>query len=305
MRFKVHRSGLQTHIQDQPRDGFAHYGISPSGPADIIAYHYGNYLVHNKINTASLEIALFGPKIEFLDAGYIAITGSKFLIKINDTDLLYNRPIKIEKGQLLDIRSAIGGARCYLSIAGGIDVEDFLNSKSTHLETGVGGFDGRALKKNDIVNCLSNTNKSDFNKIKINYDLNRFKILITKGLQHNFFSKDDWKIFLNNEYTVSPKSNRMGIRLECGNKLNKVNDIITEGIPLGAIQVPPNGLPIISFVEHQTTGGYPKIANVISADIPKLGQLMPGDKFNFELIDFEQAIKYKNEMNVLLNKLHD
>ena len=112
MRFKVHRSGLQTHIQDQPRDGFAHYGISPSGPADIIAYHYGNYLVHNKINTASLEITLFGPKIEFLDAGYIAITGSKFLIKIDETDLLYNRPIKIEKGQLLDIRSAIEGARC-------------------------------------------------------------------------------------------------------------------------------------------------------------------------------------------------
>ena len=305
MRFKVHRSGLQTHIQDQPRDGFAHYGISPSGPADIIAYHYGNYLVHNKINTASLEIALFGPKIEFLDAGYIAITGSKFLIKINDTDLLYDRPIKIEKGQLLDIRSAIEGARCYLSIAGGIDVEDFLSSNSTHLETGVGGLNGRALKKNDIVNCLSNAGKIDFKIAKVKYDLNRTKIFVIKGLQHNFFSKDDWKIFLNNEYTVSSKSNRMGIRLENGNKLNKINDIITEGIPLGSIQVPPNGLPIISFVEHQTTGGYPKIANVISADIPKLGQLMPGDKFYFELIDFEQAIKHKNEMNELLNILHD
>ena len=167
MRFKVHRPGLQTHIQDQPRDGFAHYGISPSGPADIVAYHYGNYLVHNKINTASLEIALFGPRIEFLDAGYIAITGSKFLIKTNETDLLYNRPIKIEKGQLLDIGSAIEGARCYLSIAGGIDVEDFLSSKSTHLETGVGGLDGRSLKKNDIVNCLSNIHKSDYKKIKV------------------------------------------------------------------------------------------------------------------------------------------
>ena len=166
MRFKVHRSGLQTHIQDKPRDGFAYYGISPSGPADIVAYHHGNYLVHNKINTASLEIALFGPKIEFLDAGYIAITGCKFLIKINDTDLLYDRPIKIEKGQLLDIGSAIDGARCYLSIAGGIDVEDFLSSKSTHLETGVGGLDGRALKKNDIVNCLPNSLKSDFKKIQ-------------------------------------------------------------------------------------------------------------------------------------------
>ena len=135
--------------------------------------------------------------------------------------------------------------------------------------------------------------------------MNRSKILINKGLQYDFFSKNDWKTFLNNEFTVSSKSNRMGIRLESGNKLNKVNDIITEGIPLGAIQVPPNGLPIISFVEHQTTGGYPKIANVISADIPKLGQLMTGDKFKFELIDFEQAIKHKNEMNALLNKLHD
>ena len=305
MRFKIHRSGVQTHIQGQPRDGFAHYGISPSGPADIIAYHHGNYLVHNKMNTASLEITLFGPHIEFLDTCYIAITGSKFLTKINNSDILYNRPIKIEKGQMLDIGSAIDGARCYLSIAGGIDVEDFLSSKSTHLETRVGGLNGRALKKNDIVSCQSNNVRSDIKKIKVKYDMNRTKIFINKGLQHNFFSNDDWRIFLNNEYTVSSKSNRMGIRLESGNKLNKVNDIITEGIPLGAIQVPPNGLPIISFVEHQTTGGYPKIANVIAYDIPKLGQLMPGDKFNFELIDFEQAIKLKNEMNILLNKLHD
>lgn len=305
MRFKIHRSGLQTHIQGQPRDGFAHYGISPSGPADIIAYHHGNYLVHNKMNAASLEITLLGPHIEFLDAGYIAITGSKFLTKINNRDILYNRPIKIEKGQMLDIGSAIDGARCYLSIAGGIDVEDFLNSKSTHLESGVGGLNGRPLKKNDIVNCMPNTIRNDIKKIKVKYDLNRTKICINEGLQHNLFSKDDWRIFLNNEYTVSSKSNRMGIRLESGNKLNKVNDIITEGIPLGAIQVPPNGFPIISFVEHQTTGGYPKIANVIAYDIPKLGQLMPGDRFNFKLIDFEQAIKLKNELNILLNKLND
>ena len=305
MRFKIHRSGLQTHIQGQPRDGLAHYGISPSGPADIIAYHHGNYLVHNKMNAASLEITLLGPHIEFLDAGYIAITGSKFLTKINNRDILYNRPIKIEKGQMLDIGSAIDGARCYLSIAGGIDVENFLSSKSTHLETGVGGLNGRALKKNDIVNCMPNTIRNDIKKNKVKYDLNRTKILINKGLQHNLFSKDDWRIFLNNEYTVSSKSNRMGIRLESGNKLNKVNDIITEGIPLGAIQVPPNGFPIISFVEHQTTGGYPKIANVIAYDIPKLGQLMPGDRFNFKLIDFEQAIKLKNELNILLNKLND
>lgn len=305
MRFKIHRSGLQTHIQGQPRDGLAHYGISPSGPADIIAYHHGNYLVHNKMNAASLEITLLGPHIEFLDAGYIAITGSKFLTKINNRDILYNRPIKIEKGQMLDIGSAIDGARCYLSIAGGIDVENFLSSKSTHLETGVGGLNGRALKKNDIVNCMPNIIRNDIKKNKVKYDLNRTKILINKGLQHNLFSKDDWRIFLNNEYTVSSKSNRMGIRLESGNKLNKVNDIITEGIPLGAIQVPPNGFPIISFVEHQTTGGYPKIANVIAYDIPKLGQLMPGDRFNFKLIDFEQAIKLKNELNILLNKLND
>ena len=202
-------------------------------------------------------------------------------------------------------RSAIDGARCYLSIAGGIDVEDFLSSKSTHLETRVGGLNGRALKKNDIVNCMPNTIRNDIKKIKVKYDLNRTKILINKGLQHNLFSKDDWRIFLNNEYTVSSKSNRMGIRLESGNKLNKVNDVITEGIPLGAIQVPPNGFPIISFIEHQTTGGYPKIANVIAYDIPKLGQLMPGDRFNFKLIDFEQAIKLKNELNILLNKLND
>ena len=305
MRFKIHRSGLQTHIQGQPRDGFAHYGISPSGPADIIAYQHGNYLVYNKMNAASLEITLFGPQIEFLDSGYIAITGSKFLAKINNRDILYNRPIKIEKGQMLDIGSAIDGARCYLSIAGGIDVEDFLSSKSTHLETGVGGLNGRALKKNDIVNCMPNAIRSDIKIIKVKYNLNRTKILINKGLQHNLFSKDDWRIFLNNEYTVSSKSNRMGIRLESGNKLSKVNDIITEGIPLGAIQVPPNGFPIISFIEHQTTGGYPKIANVIAYDIPKLGQLMPGDRFNFKLIDFEQAIKLKNELNILLNKLND
>ena len=137
-------------------------------------------------------------------------------------------------------------------------------------------------------------------------DINMSKLLIIKGLQSNYISKSTWKIFLNQEYIVSNLSNRMGIRLE-GNslKLDNENEIITEGVPLGAIQLPSNGYPIISFVEHQTTGGYPKIANVISSELHKVGQLKPGDKFQFELVSLEEAEALRHEREIYVKRMED
>jgi antagonist of KipI len=137
-------------------------------------------------------------------------------------------------------------------------------------------------------------------------DINMSKLLIIKGLQSNYISKSTWKIFLNQEYIVSNLSNRMGIRLE-GNslKLDNENEIITEGVPLGAIQLPSNGYPIISFVEHQTTGGYPKIANVISSELHKVGQLKPGDKFQFELVSLEEAEALRHEREIYVKRMAD
>jgi antagonist of KipI len=184
------------------------------------------------------------------------------------------------------------GARCYLAVKGGIDVTNVFSSKTTHLTSKMGGIDGRALIKDDqlmIGKSMTGVAPIVYNNILV---INMSKLLIIKGMQENYISKLTWKNFLNQEYKVSNLSSRMGIRLE-GESLNleNNNEIITEGVPLGAIQLPRSGNPIISFVEHQTTGGYPKIANVISSEIHKVGQLKPGDKFKFELISLDEAEK--------------
>jgi antagonist of KipI len=198
------------------------------------------------------------------------------------------------------------GSRCYLAVRGGIDINDVLSAKTTHLTSKIGGVDGRSLKKDDVL--IIGEEQKLLNPIKINemLDINMSKLLIIKGLQSNYISKSTWKIFLNQEYIVSNLSNRMGIRLE-GNslKLANKNEIITEGVPLGAIQLPSNGYPIISFVEHQTTGGYPKIANVISSELHKVGQLKPGDKFQFELVSLEEAEALRHEREFYIKRMVD
>ena len=292
MSINVLKPGFQSTIQDLGRNGFSHYGISKSGAADDLSIRLGNLIVGNNENAASIEMTLVGGEFKFEIDSTIVLTGSKFAAMIDNKSIPFNEAIKISANQTLSIGQTMEGARCYLAVKGGIDVTNVFSSKTTHLTSKMGGIDGRALIKDDelmIGKSMTGVAPIVYNNI---LDINMSKLLIIKGIQENYISKLTWKKFLNQEYKVSNLSSRMGIRLE-GESLNleNNNEIITEGVPLGAIQLPRSGNPIISFVEHQTTGGYPKIANVISSEMHKVGQLKPGDKFKFELISLDEAEK--------------
>ena len=306
MGLEVLRAGLQSTVQDQGRFGYTHLGVSASGAADSFAFRIGNMLVGNPKHAAGIEMTIVGDKYRFQSDAYIALTGSEFEAELDNKPIPFWQGRSIKKEQILDIRSTKTGARCYLCITGGINVEDVMGAKTTHLTSGMGGVHGRILKKldeldfgklDDSIKPIQKLNESITTDNKI--------IRVTKGTQWLWFHKNQKNKFFQHQYRVTDLSNRMGLRL-IGNTINnkKESEIITAGIPLGAIQIPGDGQPIISFVEHQTTGGYPIIANVISADLRKIGQLKPEDCFQFKLISFGAAEKLKVDQEIFLHSLH-
>jgi len=306
MGLEVLRAGLQSTVQDQGRFGYAHLGVSASGAADNFALRVGNILVGNPKQSAGIEMTIIGDKYRFKSDSYIALTGSEFEAELDNKPIPFWRGWPINNDQILDIRSTKTGARCYLCVAGGINVEDVMGAKTTHLTSGIGGGHGRILKKQDELDFGSLDNSiKPVQEINEPMTTDNEIIRVTKGRQWLWFDKKQKNKFFQHQYCVSDLSNRMGLRLK-QNTINtkKENEIITAGIPLGSVQIPGDGQPIISFVEHQTTGGYPVIANVISADLRKVGQLKSGDCFQFELISFSRAEKLKVDQEKFLHSFH-
>jgi antagonist of KipI len=207
-------------------------------------------------------------------------------------------------GQTLRMGPTHSGARCYLCVRGGIEVKDFLGSASTHLLSGLGGYEGRALRKGDVLR-IGDMNGSYRRRQVAAKALERVsprKVLrVTPGPQSDWFSESAHQVFYASTYRVGEESNRMGLRLE-GAPISEGSGgkMITEGVSIGAVQVPSGGLPIILFVEQQTTGGYAKIANVIAADLSSLGQLRPRDEIRFEQVGWEAARALLVEQEELL-----
>ncbi|HXX43117.1 MAG TPA: biotin-dependent carboxyltransferase family protein [Candidatus Acidoferrales bacterium] len=289
----IQSPGLLTTVQDLGRQGFGTIGVSPSGAADSVSLRLGNRLVANNEGAAALEMTLIGGAFAFPDGGIVALAGSDFGARLDDSAIDTGTSVEVRPGQTLRIGPTRSGARCYLCIEGGIAVPPFLGSASTHLLSGLGGFEGRALRKGDVLQIgLANV---PFRRRTIApravASLSQRNIFrVTRGPQADWFDESSFRAFFAATYRVGEQSNRMGIRLDGGQiAQSKTASMITEGVSLGAIQMPPGGLPIILFVEQQTTGGYPKIANVISADLHRLGQLRPRDEIRFELVTFETA----------------
>jgi antagonist of KipI len=289
----VHAPGLFTTVQDLGREGFGPMGVSASGAADPISLRIGNRLLGNPDGTAALEMTLGGGTFTFERAAVIAATGADFGPSLDGVALPMWTSIEIREGETVKFGASRSGARAYLCVQGGIAVEPFLGSASTHVLSGLGGFEGRALRKGDRVK-LGAAN-SYFRKTALSpkalESLQPLKVIrVTDGPQSDWFPEPAWKTLCGNTFRISEQSNRMGIRLEGPPiSLDTSREMITEGVSLGAIQVPPSGQPIILFVEQQTTGGYPKIANVISADLHSLGQLRPRDEIRFERIEMSEA----------------
>lgn len=199
----------------------------------------------------------------------------------------------IEAGTTLRLGPVQSGARCYLCVRGGIDVPLWLGSASTHILSGLGGFQGRALRRGDVLPISTAEPPGPprrIHRLLLARFAPRRSLGVTPGLQWDWFTAGSQQAFLTSPYRVTQEANRMGLRLQ-GPPLELAarREMITEGVPLGAIQIPAGGQPIILFVEQQTTGGYPKIANVVAADLRSVAQLRPGDEIRFEVVSPEKA----------------
>ena len=249
-------------------------------------------------------MTLLGGTFLFPEGAILALTGSDFVATIDGTVVDLWTSIDVRPGQTLRVGPARSGARCYLCVGGGIAVKPFLGSSSTHILTGLGGFEGRPLQKGDVLDigsAIGSFRKRTIAPQARNHLSPRHILRVTTGPQSNLFSESSLSEFYREAYRVGEQSNRMGLRLE-GKAVtqNSPGEMITEGVSLGAVQVTHGGLPIILFVEQQTTGGYPKIANVISADLHRVGQLRPRDEIRFEQVTFEAARSLLMEQEKML-----
>lgn len=301
----VESPGLLTTVQDLGRQGYGPMGVSPSGAADAVALRLGNLLVGNDPAAAALEMTLRGGSFVFPGGATIALTGADFAPTINGRPLEMWVSHEVEAGTRLCLAATRNFARCYLALRGGIRVPTFLGSASTHLLSGLGGFHGRALCKGDVLQIGRSAKPIAQRRISqtVLFTLKpRKKLRVTDGPQTARFSEDTNHVFFHTPFRVSEQSDRLGVRLE-GAKLvtHGPADMITEGVTLGAVQITPSGQPIILGVDQQTTGGYPKIANVISADFHRLGQLRPRDEIRFERTPLAVARSLWIEQERLLN----
>jgi antagonist of KipI len=312
--------GLLTTVQDLGREGFGPMGVSPSGAADSIALRIGNRLVGNAEGAAGLEMTLLGGTFLFPQGAVVALTGSDFGATLDGAPVVLWSSFEGKPGQTLKMGPTRTGARCYLCVRGGIEVKPFLGSASTHLLSGLGGHEGRALRKGDVlkIGAASGTlRKRMVAEDALKSSSPRKVLSVTPGPQSDWFPEAAQKLFYASTYRVAEESNRMGLRLEGpairggahedasrkapGDASGRVRgEMVSEGVALGAVQIAAGGLPIILFVEQQTTGGYPKIANVISADLHSLGQLRPRDEIQFERVDWETARSLLIEQEKLL-----
>jgi antagonist of KipI len=312
---RILEPGLFTTVQDLGREGYGPLGVSPSGSADRISLRIGNRLVGNVEGAAGLEMTLLGGTFAFPDGAVIALAGSDFGATLEERPVALWERFEARAGQVLRFGPTRSGARCYLCVQGGIEVELFLGSTSTHILSGLGGHQGRALRKGDELRIGSVSREvvgeergrsgplalgrarlprraapRSLSERVLTQMTPRKVLRVTPGPQSDWFSDEAQKIFYLSAYRVAEESNRMGIRLEgAAVPAPAGGEMISEGVSLGAVQVPEGGKPIILFVEQQTTGGYPKIANVISADFHSLGQLRPRDEIRFEPVDFATA----------------
>jgi antagonist of KipI len=275
-------------VQDLGRPGYAHLGISASGAADALSLRAGNLLVGNAEGAAALEMTLLGGTFEFESGALVALTGADF-----DASVPLWQTTDVKAGEQVRCGHARSGARGYLCVRGGIRVPLVLGSASTHLLTGLGGFEGRALKRGDVLTAGSAG--GNVRRRTLAAPAAQFGIRVTAGRECVELCGPVWR--------VREESDRMGLRLRGPLLASSAGHMLTEGVPLGAVQVPPDGQPIILFVEHQTTGGYPKIANVISADFGAVGQLRPRDQVRFELVSLDAALALLRRQEELLHAL--
>ncbi|WP_033543177.1 biotin-dependent carboxyltransferase family protein [Planococcus sp. CAU13] len=292
----IRKGGMQTTVQDLGRFGFQKYGVVASGAMDPYALRLANLLVGNEDNAAALEITLMGPEIFFEEDAVISICGGDLRPELDGRAVGLWRPAAVTKGQTLTFGKLHIGSRCYLAVAGGIDVPKVMNSRSTYLRAALGGYQGRALEAGDqltigkaVVTQKLATQEESWFAPSPSYSSEPV-IRVTPGRQYNLFSDDSRKRFFSEPFSLNSQSDRMGYRLNGPRlSLSEKQEMISEAVAFGSIQVPADGNPIILMADRQTVGGYPKIAEVITVDLPLISKLKPGDRLRFKEVSVDEA----------------
>ena len=320
MSIKVINGGLMTTVQDSGRYGMQAGGMQVSGVMDYPAALLANLLVGNEADArnapfsasmpAVLESTYAGPELEFEQDVLVAVTGGMPEIQIDGVKAAPYRALVVHKGQKMKVCGQKHGMRAYIAIAGGIDVPKVLGSRSTNLKLKLGGCQGRKLMAGDILPIgaaqdyaqralhgqaflrQADEAYAQAQRMWIYLEHNPMTVHVVPGPQEEYFSQEALAKFSQAVYTISNESDRMGCRLS-GPPVEKIlqQDLITDGIVFGSIQIPPNGQPIIMLADHQTTGGYPKLATVATVDLPLLAQAMPGTQMKFQFIAVQAAQK--------------
>jgi biotin-dependent carboxylase-like uncharacterized protein len=292
--FEVVHPGPLTTVQDAGRYGYQQYGVPPAGALDDYAFRAGNILVGNREDAASLEITLFGCRLRILRDTVITVTGADLGTALNGSALPMWQAMPVSRGDLLSFPGLNSGCRAYLAVAGGIDVPLVMGSASTYLKAEIGGLEGRALRKGDIVHADKATGVPAGVRLPtslIPTYTGRIELRVMLGPQEDRFTREGIRTFLTSGYEVSAQADRMGYRLKGPSIQHRASaDIISDGMPPGAVQVPGDGQPIVLLADRQTTGGYAKIATVISPDIYKIAQARPGDGVSFSAVNEAEAL---------------
>ncbi len=293
MQIEILSPGILSLIQDAGRFGQHGIGLTSGGPMDPVAFKWANRLLNNDQNATAIETTVGGLKIRSHGPTRVAITGASVAVKINGQQCKQWQSLDLSSGDELELGYATSGCRIYLAVAGGFKIEKQFSSNSTVVREGVGGLTGKPLLKGDKLNCHALISHSDPHQslpIKQQPEYSDAVTLrVIPGYQQAHFSKQEQSRFFQNEFKVSELCDRMGYRLTGPQVKCDIEGILSEGICLGAIQVPKDGQPIILMNDRQTIGGYPKMGSVLSLDLAKLSQLTQGGCVKFEAITIDDA----------------
>jgi len=303
MTIRVKNPGMFSTIQDLGRYGYAHLGISVVGAADRLSLRLANLLVGNPDNTPALEMTLLGASLEFEERRMIALAGADCGARVGSTLLPIGEAAEVPAGGVLKCGGMKTGARSYLAVQGGFAVPAVMGSTATDVRGRFGGLEGRRLKAGDLL-PLDDVREMRPRRLKpgaLDAASRHDMLRLTRGAQQEWFAPETFQVLFSSLYSISDQSDRTGLRLK-GEALrpHEQSQLLTDGIPLGAVQVPQDGQPIILFVDQQTTGGYPKIANVIMADMHHVGQLRPHEQVRFQEASIREAIALLKEQELWL-----
>lgn len=304
----IEKAGLLDTVQDAGRLHWGHLGINPNGPMDWYAYALANALVGNSENTPVVELHFPASTFRFLEPAIISLTGADFGASINNISIPVNRTVKVPSGARLHFSRKIIGERAYLSVTGGWQVPSRLGSCSTNLKSKFGGFAGRKFMAGDTIPYATRTgsgNKvlqiSNASATTASYSTT---IRVLRGPEWSWLDSLSQSSVFENEFLLNPQSDRMAFSWQANPlQLKDPKEMVSSAVAMGTVQLLPNGQLLTLMADHQTVGGYPRILQVIKADLPSLAQLTPGTSVRFQLTDLDFSIKEWMQMKSHLQQV--